>query len=156
MKGFSYGDAAEMMADAGHGFAQVWQPAGQVTAAGVGATPEVRAPAGQGLSHVSHPAGQVTAVCQLTGTAEVEAMGAAVMTAGVVTTAAEVQRPLFWGRAADVRERREMVRRMREKVVCDCCMVDVWWMCLCREQKLESWVDVVVFDGSDASKLLCL
>jgi len=81
VKGFSYGDAALMMADAGHGFAHVWHPAGQVTAAGVGATPEVRAPGGHGLSHVSHPAGHVTAVCQFTAAEVATTAGAEVTTA---------------------------------------------------------------------------
>jgi hypothetical protein len=58
-----------MMAEAGHGFAHDWQPAGHVTAAGVGATPDVFAPAGHGLAHDSQPAGHVTAVAQSTGAA---------------------------------------------------------------------------------------
>ena len=80
MNGFEYGAPAETIADAGHGFAQVSQPAGQVTTAGVGATPEVKAPDGHGLSHVSHPAGQVTTVSQFTA-AEVATTGAALVTA---------------------------------------------------------------------------
>lgn len=79
MNGFEYGSALEIIADAGHGLAHVWQPAGHVTAAGVGATPEVRAPGGHGLSHVSHPAGHVTAVSQFAA-AEVATTGAAVVT----------------------------------------------------------------------------
>jgi len=79
VKGFEYGPEAEMIADAGHGLAQSWQPAGHVTAAGVGARPDVATPAGQGLSHVSHPAGHVTAVDQLISA--VAATGAAVVTA---------------------------------------------------------------------------
>lgn len=89
MSGFAYGSAAEMMAEAGHGLAHVWQPAGHVTAAGVGAMPEVRAPAGQGFNHVSQPAGHVTAVSQFTA-AEVATTGAAVMTG-----ADDDQTPLF-------------------------------------------------------------
>jgi hypothetical protein len=77
VKPFVYGSPAEMIADAGHGLAQSWQPAGHVTTAGVGATPEVMAPGGHGLAHVSHPAGHVTAVTQLTDAAEV-ATGASV------------------------------------------------------------------------------
>lgn len=77
MKPFVYGSPAEMIAEAGHGLAQSWQPAGHVTTAGVGAMPDVATPAGHGLAHVSHPAGQVTAVAQLTAAAEV-ATGASV------------------------------------------------------------------------------
>jgi hypothetical protein len=61
--------ASLIMAEAGHGFAHDWQPAGHVTAAGVGATPDVFAPAGQGLAQDSQPAGQVTTVAQSTGAA---------------------------------------------------------------------------------------
>jgi hypothetical protein len=109
-----------MMADAGHGLAHVWQPAGQVTAAGVGATPEVRAPAGHGFNHVSQPAGHVTAVSQLTAAEVATTAGAVVMTA-----AADDHWP-FWGSAEDVADRREIEKRIRESEDdCDCCMVDV-------------------------------
>lgn len=112
-----------MIALAGQGFAHVWQPAGQVTAAGVVAMPEVRAPAGQGFSHDSHPAGHVTAVDQ--STAADVATGASVTTgASVMTAADDDHKPLFWGSAEEVVESREIERRMRESVdVCDCCMV---------------------------------